>query len=181
MHPISNQALSLWQLFTRPRWLISPQFLQLFARRAIHLAKVILVESLLLLAALFIFDQWRAGPGTIDGLLHLLIFSWTPCPPNFTLIQHFHDWTANFGTFYYKEGTTCQTWVTQSVFWGPPPPKRIGALQLLEYQMVWCRFYNIKLGHWPSPHSHHQCTLVAEALVILPGSNCNGLGDTFTC
>ena len=26
----------------------------------------------------------------------------------------------------------------------------------------------INLGQWPSPHSHHQCTLVAEALVIIP-------------
>ena len=42
------------------------------------------------------------------------------------------------------------------------------AFQLLEYQMVWwvCRF-DINLGWWPSPHSH-QCTPVAEALVIIP-------------
>ena len=26
----------------------------------------------------------------------------------------------------------------------------------------------INLGRWPSPHSHHQCTLVAKALVIIP-------------
>ena len=26
----------------------------------------------------------------------------------------------------------------------------------------------INQGQWPSPHSHHQCTLVAEALVIIP-------------
>ena len=26
----------------------------------------------------------------------------------------------------------------------------------------------INLGRWPSPHSCHQCTLVAEALVIIP-------------
>ena len=26
----------------------------------------------------------------------------------------------------------------------------------------------INLGQWPSPHSRHQCTLVAEALVIIP-------------
>ena len=26
----------------------------------------------------------------------------------------------------------------------------------------------INLGQWPTPHSHRQCTLVAEALVILP-------------
>ena len=29
-----------------------------------------------------------------------------------------------------------------------------------------CRFDT--LGQWPSPHSRHQCTLVAEALVIIP-------------
>ena len=35
--------------------------------------------------------------------------------------------------------------------------------------MFWwvCRF-DINLCQWPSPHSHHQCTLVAEALVIMP-------------
>ena len=115
LHPISNQALSLWQLFTQPRWLMLPEFLQLFAPGAIHLAKVILVESppstSSLLAALFIFDQWRAGPRTIDGLLHLLIFSWTACRPNFTLIQHFHAQTVNF-----NKGTTCQTYLNNILF-----------------------------------------------------------------
>ena len=78
-NPISKQALSLWQLFTRPQGdNISREFLQLFAPPAIHLPEVILVESLpstssLLPPALFIFDQWRAEPPTIDGLLHLLL------------------------------------------------------------------------------------------------------------
>ena len=49
------------------------------------------------------------------------------------------------------------------------PPMHPHPFQLLEYQMVWwvCRF-DINLGLWPSLHSHHQCTLVAEALVIIP-------------
>ena len=70
-NPISKQALSLWQLFTRPQGdNISREFLQLFAPPAIHLPEVILVESLpstssLLPPALFIFDQWRAEPPTI--------------------------------------------------------------------------------------------------------------------
>ena len=39
----------------------------------------------------------------------------------------------------------------------------------IEYQMVlWvCSFY-ISLGQWPSPHSRHHCTLMAETLVIIP-------------
>ena len=34
----------------------------------------------------------------------------------------------------------------------------------------------INLGQWPSPHSHHQCTLVAEALVIIPVATAMGTG-----
>ena len=90
-NPIWNQALSLWQLFTAPRCLISRGFLQRFAPPAIHLPKVILVESLPstsspLLPALFIFDQWRAEPQTIDGLLHLLTFSRTNSRPFSSLL-----------------------------------------------------------------------------------------------
>ena len=53
------------------------------------------------------------------------------------------------------------------------------AFQLLEYQKLWwvCRF-DINLGQWPSPHSHHQCTLVAEALVIIPVVTAMAMGGT---
>ena len=52
--------------------------------------------------------------------------------------------------------------------------------QLLEYQMVWnggwvCRFDT--LGQWPSPHSRDQCTLLAEALVMIPVVTALGWGS----
>ena len=51
-----------------------------------------------LLLGLFIFDQWRAGLGTIDGQLHLLIFSWTEFWPIFRLL-HFLKSTYTFTIF----------------------------------------------------------------------------------
>ena len=43
------------------------------------------------------------------------------------------------------------------------------AFQLVEYQMVlWVCWFDINLGQWPSPHSCHHCSLMAETLVMIP-------------